>query len=243
MQPFVKIYDNPQLLAHSLSLEIAHRSAFSKKHRQSLNLALSGGTTPTLLFETMAQSLYNTQIHWKNIRFFWGDERCVPPQDPQSNFGVVQQSLFSVISIPKSRIMRIHGETKPEKAAENYSKKLTKFLPLNSENIPVFDWILLGIGTDGHTASLFPNSETLSDTNFCSVATHPTSGQKRVTLTLPVINAARRISFLVTGAEKQKLVSRILKKEKSVSNLPAAMVHPKNGILEWWLDADAAKDI
>ena len=84
MQPFVKIYDNPQLLAHSLSLEIAHRSAFSKKHRQSLNLALSGGTTPTLLIETMAQSLYNTQIHWKNIRFFWGDERCVPPQDPQA---------------------------------------------------------------------------------------------------------------------------------------------------------------
>lgn len=208
----------------------------------SFNLAISGGKTPDLLFSILAEKYAHSSL-WQKVHFWWVDERMVPPNHQESNFGVAQKLLFSQISIPEENIHRIKGENDPENEAFSYSGQIQKSIP-QSENWPVFDLILLGMGDDGHTASIFPDRmELLESDRICEVAVHPTSGQKRVTLTGKVINNASKICFLVTGAGKANLFSEISKKTKKANLFPAAYVIPEHGDLYWYVDQSASQPI
>jgi 6-phosphogluconolactonase len=243
MSPKIKIFKNPLELADSLAKEFIRVLEISSDQNKCLNVALSGGTTPKLFFEQLAHISKKKKVSWEKLHLFWGDERCVPPDHKDSNFGMTKISLFDKISIPEQYIHRILGEENPEVESKRYEVEIKKSLP-TVENIPCFDWIILGIGTDGHTASLFPNSESIKISNkICAVATYPGSEQKRITITLPVINNAKRITFLVAGDSKAQVVDEILNKKYSGSLLPASLVNPTKGILEWYLDEQAAKFI
>lgn len=213
--------------------------------RAQINIAFSGGTTPALFFEKLASKQKNpeTATDWSRIHIFWVDERCVPPGDKDSNYGMTRDSLLGSINLGKDQVHRIHGEDDPHKEAVRYENEIRLVLgqPLG---IPVFDWIFLGMGEDGHTASIFPGRiDLLESPGLCSVSVHPGSGQYRVTLTGNVIMHARRISFLVTGANKSLIIRQIIRNEKEADRYPAFHIKPVNGDLDWYLDASAANQL
>lgn len=213
---------------------------FLEESRQSdrpFHIALSGGSTPLAVFRTLGET--TVPESWSRVHLYWGDERCVPPDDPESNYGNVHRILIDPLGIPGENIHRIRGETDPEREADRYGRTLLKMLPLE-EGVPVFDWIWLGLGEDGHTASIFPHQIGLWDAaQPCVVATHPQSGQQRISLTGKVINAAQRISFLVSGKQKSQVVNEIVMKEGRYEEYPASRVAPASGYVEWFLDRDA----
>ncbi len=229
------MFEDADELADHLAMDFLNSANLAAEFKCPINMALSGGSTPALFFQKLAFVPHRKNISWQHVHFFWVDERCVPPDDPDSNYGMTQKHLFDHISFPNENIHRIFGENDPEVEAKRYAKEIIQFVPQNFRNLPQFDWILLGLGSDGHTASIFPGSDVLEDRkNICAVATHPNTGQKRITLTLPVINHAKRVSFLVTGENKASVVAKILTGESKSS--PAAFVRPVNGIVEWYLD-------
>ena len=208
-------------------------------HKNRVNIAVSGGSTPAYFFSALATNYKH--LPWDRINIYWVDERCVPPEDEQSNFGMTQKYLLTKINIPQNNIFRIHGEATPEEEIGRYSKVVTTGNEME-KGWPVFDWILLGLGEDGHTASLFPGTKVLKSVNsITDIAIHPDSGQKRITLTLPVLNNAKKATFLVSGSSKSNIVQRILKQTGLFRDLPAAMV--KSEITEWYLDEDAAAEL
>jgi 6-phosphogluconolactonase len=167
-----------------------------EQHRENgmLTVALSGGSTPKILFDLLATD-YKDKFNWSEIHFYWGDERCVPPTDNDSNFKMTKEHLLNLIRMPEANIHRVLGENDPIEEAERYGQLIESNLPKQEGN-PVFDIIILGMGTDGHTASIFPHEiELLDSSKTCEVANHPESGQKRVSLTGPVINAAKNVCF------------------------------------------------
>ncbi len=236
----VKIYPKPKKVCKELSKEILKMTQNSSQKR--FDIALSGGSTPKKLFKVLAKK-YKDTIPWERIHFWWGDERCVSPTSDQSNYKMASDVLFSQIKIPSKNIHRIKGENPPDEEAVRYSSELDKHL--NSRNgFPVFDLIILGMGDDGHTASIFPdNMELLRETRNCVVAKHPESGQKRITLTGKVLNNASRVFFLITGENKAERISEIMNNEESAKQLPAYYVEPENGLLIWFLDEAAALKI
>jgi len=203
-----------------------------------VTVALSGGSTPKHLYSLLASPDYSYQIPWNNVQLFWGDERCVPPDHPDSNFRMVQGALLSKIKIPAENIHRMGGEGRPQTAAAEYEEELQKFFGLKSGALPRFDLILLGIGEDGHTASLFPGSEALNETKHLVVAPFVAKlNSHRLSLSLAVLNNAANVWFLVTGASKADAVKKVF---SASSDLPAARVHPVNGNLIWYITQDAA---
>jgi len=205
------------------------------RNSEKLTIALSGGSTPAVLFQLLAEQ-YKDKIDWTKLHFFWGDERCVPPDDEESNFKMANELLFEQVGVPIANIHRIKGEAPPAEEARRYAEEIKSVV--SSENgLPVFDLIILGMGEDGHTASIFPNQmELLKETSWCAVAQHPESGQKRITLTGPVINNARQVAFLVTGASKAEKVKAVFSKEENSERYPAAHVRPEHGALHWFID-------
>jgi len=203
------------------------------------HVALSGGSTPKLIFDVLAAE-YGDKIDWSQIHFYWGDERCVAPTDEQSNFKMTTDHLFSKIDVPKENIHRILGENQPQGEAMRYSNLLEINLD-RVEEIPQFDLVLLGMGDDGHTASIFPHEIELWDAkDHCVVATHPDSGQQRVSIDGKVINKAKVVIFLVTGNTKAEKVKEILEKVGDYKKYPAALVAPESGKLIWFMDEAAA---
>ncbi len=207
--------------------------------RQRTTLALSGGSTPKLLFQLLAEK-YADQIDWSGIHLFWGDERCVPPDHADSNYGMTKALLLDHINIPATNIHRIKGEEAPAAEAIRYGQEIQSVVSA-VDGRPAFDLILLGMGGDGHTASIFPHEmHLLEDTAICGVATHPESGQHRITINGPIINHAYLIAFLVTGGGKAEKVQVILERRADFEAYPAAHVRPKDGITHWFLDEAAA---
>ena len=203
-----------------------------------MSVALSGGSTPKHLYSLLASPDYSNRIRWNNVELFWGDERCVPPDHPESNFRMAQEALLSRIQIPAENIHRMSGEIQPQAAAAEYEKELQKFFALNSGGLPRFDLILLGIGEDGHTASLFPGSNALNETKRLVVAPFIEKLKSfRLTLSLPVLNNAANLGFLVAGPSKADAVKQAF---SGSSDLPAARVQPVNGKLTWLITRDAA---
>jgi 6-phosphogluconolactonase len=206
------------------------------------NLAISGGKTPDLLFQVLA-SKYTESILWQKIQFWWVDERMVPVNNLESNFGAANNLLFSRISIPEENIHRIKGENSPETEALSYSAQIQEELP-QLNGWPRFDLILLGMGDDGHTASIFPDQMYLLDSKYvCEVATQTLSGQKRVTLTGKAISNASRVCLLITGSNKSERLSEIWNNSEKAKLLPAAQIHLTSGSLIWFVDQEAAGNI
>jgi 6-phosphogluconolactonase len=207
-----------------------------------VHISLSGGSTPKMLFKRLSAAPYASSIQWQNLNFWWGDERCVAPDHAESNYGQAHTLLFSQIDIPAENIHRIHGENEPNAEAARFAQEMATCIP-TADKTPVFDWILLGIGTDGHTASLFPGVTNYQDEHLAIVASHPESGQSRVSKTARVLQAAERISYLVLGAGKADIIREIHTTAADALPYPAAKIQSSRGKTEWYLDQDAAAKI
>lgn len=221
---------------------VEHIAEEFKRYSQlgtAIHISLSGGSTPKLLFQTLAKPPYNTAIQWQNLHFWWGDERCVPPSDPESNYGEVQRLLFDHIAIPNENIHRIYGELTPEQGLVHFEQDL-QAIATTQNGLPVFDWIILGMGADGHTASLFPHQTNFADPNLALIAQHPESGQYRISKTARLIENAKRVTYLVTGASKAKILNQIQTTAAEDLPYPAAKIKSQQGITEWYLDKEAA---
>lgn len=206
------------------------------------HVALSGGSTPSTLFQLLARSPYKESISWEKIHFYWADERCVPPDDSESNYGQAWQSLLSKVPVLKQNIHRIKGELEPETAAKDYIYQLRQNAT-GDLKWPILDYVLLGMGADGHTASLFPGQVNPAETKSAAIAvTADYMGRPatRVTLTPLVFNSARHILFLVSGENKAKALSTVLDGSYNPLNLPAQRIRPVNGDITWIIDQAAA---
>jgi len=211
MKKNVHIFNTPEELAIQFTNQFI--SLIENDPGEIFHVAISGGKTPDILFAALAKN-YSESAVWQKVHFWWVDERMVEPDHPESNFGRANKLLFSKISIAAGNIHRIKGENDPEEEARSYSKKIQRYLP-NNYGWPIFDLILLGMGDDGHTASIFPNQMSLLDADqICEVATHPDSGQKRVTLIGKAINNATNIFFLITGTTKADRIFEIFTNQK-----------------------------
>lgn len=206
-------------------------------------LALSGGSTPKTLYQTLASPEWKERFNWSHIFFLFGDERCVPPGHPQSNFAMAQTALFQPLSIHPDHVYRMKGELPdPLAAAQDYEQTLRQLTQCVAPDMPRLDLILLGLGEDGHTASLFPETAALRDSaRAVTVSQAPTGITSRLTLTLGVINRATVVLFLVSGMGKAPIVRAILEPRSEADLMfPASMVTPAEGRLIWMLDHSAA---
>ena len=233
-----KIHSTAQQVVESLANDMKSYSELGRP----VHISLSGGSTPKMLFNLLAQAPYADTIAWQNLHFWWGDERCVAPDDAESNYGEANALLFSKVNLPAENIHRIRGENDAEQEALRFANEMAEVIPCEN-GTPVFDWILLGVGADGHTASLFPGQTNYADENLSVVASHPESGQLRVSKTAKVLEAAKRISYLVLGSGKVDIVYEIHTTPASELPYPAANIQSKAGETEWYLDSDAAAKI
>jgi 6-phosphogluconolactonase len=240
LDKIAKIFRSPIELAMNFAEKMAGMIAASVKNAIPFTIALSGGTTPELLFQVLSEN-FAESVNWNHVHFFWGDERCVPPDNTQSNYGMALRKLLSRIEIQSANIHRIKGEEDPEKEAVRYSEEILMSLR-ERDGLPLFDLVILGLGEDGHTASIFPgHSELFGSDKICEVALHPVTGQKRITLTGRVINNADTVTFLVSGKMKANIVEKMFKKDSSDINFPASFIVPAYGKLYWYIDSEAAK--
>ncbi|RKF15563.1 6-phosphogluconolactonase [Alginatibacterium sediminis] len=231
-------FDTAMLLIEQLTKELI---AYSKLQRP-VHISLSGGSTPKRWFTHLAQDSVAQSIDWNNLHFWWGDERMVDPTDEQSNFGDVNQILFQHVPLPSSNIHRIQGENEPEFEAKRFKDEMLSHIPLR-DGMPVFDWIILGMGEDGHTASLFPYQGTMDAPGITLVAKHPESGQIRVTKTAALLEQAQRITYLVIGKSKAGILKEIQSQAADSLPYPAAKVKSLRGETQWYLDKDAAIEL
>ena len=231
----IYIADDAQQIAKDFAEHLKARVS----EQEHFTIALSGGSTPAVLFRLLVAE-YKDKIDWSRVHFFWGDERCVPPEDEQSNFKMANDLLLSKVGVTENQIHRVRGEDIPEAEASRYGEEIRSVVDIENE-LPAFDLIILGMGSDGHTASIFPHQmELLHETRICAVAEHPESKQKRVTFTGRLINNAREIAFLVTGDSKKDKVEAIVKQTNGYDAYPASHMIPTNGSLLWFLDQTAA---
>ena len=204
-------------------------------------VALAGGSTPRGLYRLLTGDPYRTQIPWAHLRVFWGDERTVPPDHQESNFRMAKESLLSHVPIPSNQVFRIEGEVLAGEAAARYETVLREQFNLSSREIPQFDLILLGMGPDGHTASLFPGTSAVTESQKLVSAPWVEKLQThRVTLTPPVLNAAKHVVFLVSGVDKATALQVVLEGPADPARYPAQVVNPPGGHMVWLINQDAA---
>jgi 6-phosphogluconolactonase len=205
------------------------------KSKGKFSVALSGGSTPKRLYELLARENYSSQIDWQRVHVFWSDERCVPPDDEQSNYRMANEALLKHIPIPPNQIHRMHGEDEPQTAAENYEAELKNHFG----NDMRFDLILLGMGDDGHTASLFPNTTAIDEKERLVAAPFVEKfNSDRITFTFKTINSAAKIIFLITGASKAETLKLVFGEPRK--DLPASLIKPTDGELIWLIDESSA---
>jgi 6-phosphogluconolactonase len=232
------IYPDVDTLTAAFVCEFSRTIEEYAEEGRQLHIALSGGSTPLSIFRQLAEQ--TTLEEWSHVSLYWGDERCVPPDHPDSNYGSVREALLEPLGIPRELIHRIRGEEEPHGEAERYGRELLKYLP-SQNGFPVFDWIWLGLGTDGHTASIFPHQlELWTAGSPCIVSSHPDTVQSRISISGGVINAARRVSFIAAGEKKATVIKEIFFKEGRHMEYPAFYVDPASGNLEWYVDQSAA---
>lgn len=211
------------------------------RERGAFTVALSGGSTPRPLYAALATSPWKEQVDWSRVHLFWGDDRAVPPDHPDSNYRLVAETLLAGIELPEENVHRMEAERPPEEAAERYEQVLRDHFKLSPGHWPCFDLILLGLGGDGHTASLFPHTPELWEHRRLVVAPFvPKLGSHRITLTVPTLNHGRSVFFLVSGEAKAETVARVVRGPYAPDEYPAQLIHPRDGELWWMLDAGAA---
>ncbi len=238
-EPQVRIFASPEHLFRAAAESFCRIGSQAIRDRGRFAVALSGGSTPRGLHEELVRN-FAIQLPWQNVYFFWSDERHVPPTDPESNYRVANETLLSKLSIPADHIFRVPAEMPDAgEAAHAYEQTLHNFFRPAAESLPRFDLILLGMGPDGHTASLFPGTSALEEKQHWVVANWVEKFSTfRITFTYPVLNHAASVMFLVSGADKAAMVGRALK--DPASNLPCQAVKPVDGELTWFLDQAAA---
>jgi 6-phosphogluconolactonase len=240
--PNIRTYPDDHRLAHAAAEHFVSVAASSIEARGRFSVALSGGSTPRPAYEQLATSEFASRVDWPCVHVFWGDERCVPPDHTDSNYRMAREALIGHVPVPPANVHRIHGEIEPSRAVAQYERTLRKFFADTShQSATTFDLLLLGMGTDGHTASLFSGSELLEEKSRW-VGPHYVASASgwRVTLTPPVINAARQVTFLVSGSAKAETLRRVLAGPQQPHLLPAQIIKPRSGSLLWLLDSDAA---
>ncbi len=241
----VHVYPTGHQVALALIRELCDFMLKHSRLNQQMNIALPGGLTPAPFFSHLPAAIlkHGDRINLALVHFFWADERCVPPGHPDSNYGLAWRLMLRELAIPRQNIHRIQGENDPAAEAVRYAGEIGRHLRL-SRGMPSFDWMVMGLGEDGHTASLFPGREHASHTGaLCEVVSHPVTRQPRITVSLQVINQADRITFLVTGPAKSSIVREIINREAAASSYPAGLVKPVHGRVEWYLDKEAAREI
>jgi 6-phosphogluconolactonase len=233
----VTVSRDADALMSAAALRVATLSEASIGRHGRFTWALAGGSTPRRLYSLLAQAPFISSVDWSRVEFFWGDERCVPPDHPDSNYRMARETLLDLIHPDPARVHRMRGEEKPPSAAvAAYEAELQDTFGLHAGSPPPsFDLILLGMGADGHTASLFPHSPTLRETQRW-VTFDPMAA--RLTLTRPVLNAGAHVLFLVSGASKAARLKHVLAGPDE--GLPAQRIRPAHGRLEWLVDAAAA---
>jgi 6-phosphogluconolactonase len=203
-------------------------------------VALSGGSTPKAMFQILAEKPFADSLPWPSIYFFWGDERCVPPDHAESNYRMANETLLSMVPVPRENILRIPAEDEDhERAAAIYSETLQTFF---AEEQPGFDLVFLGMGADGHTASLFPGTTALCADGGVAAANYVDKLQSwRITLTADAINRARNVIFLVAGADKAPALKEVIQGPRNPKQYPSQLILPSHGALLWMVDEAAAK--
>ena len=235
----VTVYPDTESFINGCASFIAGLAVEAVAGRGRFALALSGGDTPRPVYEKLSTAGYAGDIDWSRVHVFFGDERCVPPEDARSNYRMAREALLDRVSLPPSNVHRIRGEDDPEQAALAYERDLQRLF--RTETFPAFDLVCLGLGGDGHTASLFPGAAALRESARWVVAHHGESaGVWRVTFTAPLINAARHVAFLVCGEDKSDALRQVLEGPYRPNVLPAQMIQPVSGGLCWLVDAAAA---
>ncbi len=242
MKPEIRIFQNLEILSRSAAHLIIAQAEESIRERGRFLIVLNGGGTPQRLFQLLA-SEYREKIDWAHTHIFWGDERCVPPDDAESSYGLARGLLLSKVNVPDENIHRIKADLGPDAASRDYANTLSIFRDPPLE-WPHFDLVQLGMGEDGHTASLFPGSPIDVKEPVLGVTAHyQNRPAQRVTLTPPVFNSARMIIFMATGSNKAVTLSRVLSDKYEIEDLPAQRIDPKDGRLTWLVDEDAASKL
>ena len=242
MQNIFKVYPDIHTVAMAVAEDLLKLSLQGQAENKILHVSLSGGSTPKKLFQLLAKEEYLKEISWKNLAFWWGDERLVPFDSEESNYGEAKRLLFDHIPSEKLNVNPAQTQFGANAVVEKYAESLDEQLDIIN-GVPSFDWMILGMGDDGHTASLFPDGVSLDNPNHTALAEHPTSGQKRVSLTLKVLNQSKRVSFLVTGANKAPILRDIINEQGQYKDWPTHAVKSLSNSREWYLDKAAAEFI
>jgi 6-phosphogluconolactonase len=238
----LSVFETPEQLALAAAERFVECASDSHGQRDRFSVALSGGETPRHVYELLANERFSDRVAWSQVHLFWGDERCVPPEHPDSNYRMVYEALISKVQLPADNVHRINGEGNAADNALAYENQLRTFFA--GLKWPRFDLVLLGMGEDGHTASLFPNSPALRELSRWVVpAKNEQLRQERITLTVPVFNQARRIMILVTGKKKAQRLKEVLRPQPGSEQLPVQAIAPIEGMLEWLVDAEAASQL
>jgi 6-phosphogluconolactonase len=241
VSPLTRIFPDKYIMASAMAADFVSYLVQMGQLEVNVYVALSGGSTPTLLFRATRE--LQPVLNWDHVHFFWVDERCVPPDHPESNFGEAYREFLLPLGIPESSYHRIRGENDPEAEARRYAEEIMDIVSPEMD-FPEFNRVLLGMGADGHTASIFPGQMHLwNSESLCTVGVHPQSGQKRVTFTGHLINAAKRVDFMVSGKQKNNAVKSVLESSGDYKHYPASLVAPHHGELTWYLDEEAAGNI
>jgi 6-phosphogluconolactonase len=242
MSRIIKIFPSPYLVAESIANEIVNKITVAEGRKQPFTIALSGGNSPLILFSIIGDH-FSAAADWRRVHFFWVDERCVPPDDPDSNFRMAKITFLDKIEIPDKNIHRIRGENEPAHEIMRYSQEL-KIFTEETNGLPAIDIMILGMGEDGHVASIFPGNEFLfSSDDLCYSTIHPSTGQKRITISGRVINNARNIYFVITGLKKASMVKNILGNDSPEKIFPASYVISETGMTLWYIDNEAGSMI
>jgi 6-phosphogluconolactonase len=240
-KPQIIILDDAQALFVRAAEEIVHVSGEAICTHGQFSLCLTGGNTPADVYSLIA-TRFQLSVDWNAVHLFWGDERCVPPDDPASNYGMANRTMLSKLNLDASQIHRIRGEADPEVAAGEYEDALREFFSLDQGEFPRFDLVLLGMGDNVHIASLFPGITAIHETQRLAVAVEVDAPQRRrITLTPPVLNNAARVMFIVSGKNKAEAVKLALEGPRDPDKYPAQIIAANQGEVMWLLDRPAAR--
>jgi 6-phosphogluconolactonase len=234
----------PQELFEAAAEEVAKAAKEAVAERGRFTIALSGGSTPKNLYTLLATNA-RTSLPWERMFFFWSDERHVPPTDPTSNYRMADEAMLAKVPVPAGNVFRVPAENSDAAAAaESYEQALKEFFGLSAGQVPRFDLILLGMGPDGHTASLFPETSALKEQSRLVVANWVEKLKtNRITFSLPVLNAGHEVAFLVSGTDKATALKKVLESDAPGEQYPAKLVRPTQGKLIWFVDRAAANEL
>ena len=235
----VRVFPDSDYLAEAMALRFREEAKQAARKNRIYSLVLTGGATAAKVYRLFAVPRFGDEIPWESVHLFWTDERCVSPESDESNFGAAHRVFLHAVSIPDENIHRIRGEEDPVIEAKRYACEIQSHLALRTNPTHCFDWALMGLGLDGHTASIFPGKEIfLSTSKLCGVSQHPQTSQNRITLTASAFQKAACITYHVIGSDKARIVSELVSKSPESKKFPAAYISG-----EWYLDQAAASNL